>query len=304
MLSFKPINDENREEILADLINIVPDSDADYIAEIFDSLLDDDTSEYAVTASFGCLLVRVFDDGYSFIYPIDVCETADPISAVSAIREYSVKEEIPLVFCDLPADSIGTILPLFRHASLDAQDPDGENYTLRIISEAAAISDIPTIEVDDEIVLDEMTENDDSLYARLCRDRETNKFWGYDDLADCDSSDDSYFRLVAEGEFSRGVAISFAIRYKGSFVGEATLYGFDLLGGCQCALRILPEMRRCAIASRSLSALISFGSRIGLLSVSATVMAENEASVALCKNRFDEYTTSDGLCTFTTIFDN
>ena len=305
MLSFTAVTEKNVDEIIENILKSLPDADSEYVEEIIESLISDEEIEYAASTFGGCIAIRVFDEGYSFIYPVEVCESADPASVVDEIRQYCVKEEIPLVFTDVPSEMLGSLLPMFRHANIDAADSSAESYTVKIISEASALDFIPTIEVDDEIVLDAMCESDDKDYATLCRDRETNAFWGYDDLADCTSSDDSYFREVAEGEFNRGVAISFAIRYKGSFVGEATLYRFNHLGDCQSALRILPRMRRRGIASRALSALISFGEKIGLTSVSATVMAKNVASVALCKNCFASFTSENGeLCTFTTIFEN
>lgn len=305
MLSFTPVTEENVKDILEKALNTMPDGDEGYLEEIIYSLVSDDGCEYAVSFSHGCVAIRVFDEGYSFIYPAEVCDGADALSLVNEIREYSVKEEIPLVFTDVPSDALGYLLPQFRHANVDAADSMGECYTVRILSEISSLDFIPTIEVDDEIVLTPMSCEDDEIYAAICRDKETNAFWGYDDLADCTSDEDSYFREVAEGEFSRGVAISFAIRYKGSFVGEATLYRFNLLGDCQSALRILPEMRRLGIASRALSAIINFGEKIGLTSVSATVMAKNEPSIALCKKCFASFAdTSDELCTFTRVFDN
>ena len=305
MLSFTAVTEKNVDETVEKVLKTLPDADGEYVEEIIGSLVSDEEIEYAVSTSHGCIAIRVFDEGYSFIYPVEVCSTADSASVADEIRRYCVKEEIPLVFTDVPSDALGTLLPMFRHANIDAADSAAESYTVKIISEASALDFVPTIDVDDEIVLDAMCESDDKSYAALCTDRETNAFWGYDDLADRTSSDDSYFREVAEGEFNRGVAISFAIRYKGSFVGEATLYRFNHLGDCQSALRILPEMRRLGIASRALCALILFGERIGLTSVSATVMAKNEASVALCKNCFASFTAEkDGLCTFTTVFDN
>ena len=305
MLSFTPLTEENREEIRKNLLLSIPEADGEYLEEILDSFDLDGECEFAISSFSGCLLIRVFDMGYSFIYPVEISDGADALSAIEEIRAYSVREDIPLCFTDVPSEALGDLLPLFRHANIDAADSFGESYTVRIISEASAIDRLPEIFVDDEITLDTLGEEDDSKYATLCRDKETNKFWGYDDLADCDSADDSYFREVAESEFSRGIAISFAIRYKGSFAGEATVYQFDHKGSAQCAIRVLPEMRGRKIASRTLFALVNYGEKIGLVRICATVMPENEASVNLCKNHLpltDQ--TEEGYLLFYKEFDN
>ena len=221
------------------------------------------------------------------------------------IRQYTIKEEIPLVFTDVPAECLGNLLPLFRHANLDASDHFADSYTVRILSEAAALDELPVIEVDDEIMLVPPKEEDDAAYAELCRDKETNKYWGYDDLADCENPDDSYFREVAEMEFARGVAISLSILYNGEFAGEATLYHFDLLGGCQCAIRLLPAMRRLGIATRSLGALIEFAEFIGLCRVGSIVMEDNISSINLFAKHFSEIEPErEGLRSFSKEFDN
>lgn len=304
MLSFTPITNETADELIEYITKQLPEADGEYVEEIICSFLDDEECECAAAPSCGCLALRVFEDGYSFIFPVAVCDEADPIRVIDQIREYSIKEEIPLVFTDVPSEALGDLLPIFRHANIDAADFEAETYTVRIISEAQALDSLPTIRVDDEITLAPMSEIDDAAYATLCRDKDTNAFWGFDDLADCDSPEDKYFREVAEGEFSRGVAISLAIRYKGRFAGEATLYHFDYLGDCQCAIRVLPEMRNRAIASRTLGALLRFGEGIGLTSLSSTVMAENKASIALCKKHLDEIVSEEEICRFSKRFDN
>ena len=305
MLSFTPLTPDNTDERIEAILSSLPSADEDYVAEIIESLASDDECEYAVSWHSGCLAVRVFDSVYSFIYPIEISEEGDASSLVDKIREYSVKEEIPLIFTDVPSENLGDLLPFFRHANIDAADAEGTYYTVRIISEAAALDELPTIKVDDEIVLDPLTEEDDEAYAALCKDRKTNKFWGFDDLADCDDPSDSYFREVAEGEFARGVAISLAIRYKGSFVGEATLYHFNHLGDCQCAIRVIPAMLRLGIATRTLGALVDYAREIGLTGISSTVMEENIPSRKLCAKHMDEIESpKEGYCTFTRDFTN
>lgn len=287
MLSFKILNEENRDEILDRLTLEMPDADGDYMVEIADSLLENDDCEYGVAASHGCLLIRIFDEKYYFIYPVAVCEEADESLAAYSVREYAVKEEIPLIFTDVPSDELSNLIPLFRHANVDAQDEDRDSFTVKILSEASIFDSIPTLEFDG-VVLDELTENDDVLYASLCKDDETNAFWGYDYSADAEDPEDSYFREMAENEFARGVAMTFAVRENNRFVGEASLYAFDLIGGCECAVRILPELRGRGVATRALIALRNLASNMGLVNLYATVDERNEPSKKLFGKIFPE----------------
>lgn len=287
MLSFKIITEENKDQIIDSLTVGMADADLEYISEIIDSLLDEDDSEYAVSSSHGCLLVRVFDGRYSFIYPVAVCEEFDEALAAYSLRQYAVKEEIPLVYIDVPREELGNLLPLFRHANVDAQDEDCQFFTVKIMSEVSLLDVIPHVDFG-EITLDRIVEDDDGVYAALCKDRDTNKFWGYDYSTDKESPEDSHFREMAENEFERGVAIAFAVRVNGKFVGEAALYAFDLLGGCECAVRILTEYRGRGIATGVLSALRSIAARMGLQNLYATVDAKNEASKKLFEKCFDE----------------
>ena len=285
MLSFKIIDSENRDEIIDALTLGIENADLEYIDEIVDSLLEDSESEYALAISHGCLLIRVFDSEYSFIYPVAICDGAEESLAAYSIREYAVKQELPLVYTDLPAGEIGSIAPLFRHVNIDAQDEDGESFRLRVMSEIMLLREFPT-EILEGLTLDALREEDDGIYAALCKDKDTNSFWGYDYSCDNEDPDDSYFREMAENELDRGVAIAFAVRLNGALVGEAALYSFDLLGGCECAVRILPEYRGRGIATGSLRALKKICEKMGLINMYATVDSRNKASIALCNGFF------------------
>jgi RimJ/RimL family protein N-acetyltransferase len=277
----------------------MPDSDVEYMCGIIDSLLEDDECEYALSHSHGCLLVRVFDDRYSFIYPIAVCEEADERIAAELIRKYAVREEIPLVYTDVPREGLSNLISLFRHVNVDCADDCGESFTVRAVSEASLFDEMPEVKLDG-VILNSLTEADDYDYARLCKDKDTNVFWGYDYESDEKNPADSYFREMAENEFLRGVAMSFAVRVDGIFAGEADLYAFDLIGGCQCGVRILPEYRGRGIASATLRALKEIAKEMGLLNLSATVDERNEISKKLFNNHFDFCQSSQGILKYYT----
>ena len=287
MISFIIIKEENKDEVLDRLLVKMPEADFEYATEIIDSLPLDEECEYAISASNGCLLIRIFDKKYLFVYPVALSDDADESLAAYSIREYAVKEEIPLIYTEVPSEALASLIPLFRHVNVDAQDEEGESFVVKVMSEVSMLEVVPAIDYE-EITLDEICESDDASYAELCKDKETNRFWGYDYSADEESPEDAYFRNMAQNEFDRGVAIAFAIRVEEKFVGEAALYAFDLLGGAECAVRILPEYRGRGIATKTVHALKTVAEGIGLLKLYATVDSRNEASKKLFDKCFEE----------------
>lgn len=287
MISFKILTEESAESLFEEISAAIPDVDSEFLSENIEMMLDDE-SEYALSHASGCLLVRIFDGEYSFAYPIAMVDTAEPMLAVDQIRLYAIKEEIPLVLCDVPSEELGVLLPHFRHANIDASDPDGECYTVRIISEVSALDDTPIVNGPGAVCLTPLTAADDKLYFKLCTDPETNKYWGYDYSADEPNPTVGYFRECAERDFALGNAICLAVRANGEFAGEATLYGFDLLGGCECAVRLLPDFRHNGYAAESLNLLKRLAKSIGLVYLSATVDVENRPSVKMTGRCLDE----------------
>ena len=286
MLVFTTLTAENSDLLLQRIIDDIPNADSEYLGEIISSLIEDCETEYALSTCGDCLAVRLFDNRYSFLYPIQLCDDADVVSAIIAIRDYAVKEEIPLIYTDVPVEELGVIIPIFRHANIDAADADCASYNLSVLTEVSLMDSVPRIYIDD-ITLDAHRAEDDSKLARLCRDAETNKYWGYDFALDAPEADDAYFRITAEEEFNRGVALSFAVRLEDDFVGEAILYSFNGSGECDIAVRILPEYRRRGIGSTVIKRLIEFCSDIGMVRVRCRVNSANKSSVKMCRGCFE-----------------
>lgn len=287
MISFKPLTEGSVSELLSRIESSLSDADISYARECLDMLsADSEEREYGICLCCGCLLARAFDGFYYFTYPIPLCDEADCLAAVDEIRAYAVKEEIALVLSDIPREEIGGLLSLFRHINLDSEDEDNQCFTLRALSEAAMLDELPTV-VGGAVELMPLTPEDDEIYARLAKDRQTNKYWGYDFSLDNPDPSDSDFRATAEEEFARGVAICLAVRVEGAFAGEAILYGFDLLGGCECAVRLLPAFRRKGYATEALRGLKTLARRIGLVYLCASVSVENKPSIKMTEKVLD-----------------
>ncbi len=289
MISFKVLTEQVKRDLLKEIRLDDPLADADLASDNLDMLLSNESdTEYAVSKALGCLLVRIFDGEYKFMYPLSLSGGAKPADAVMEIRAYAVKEEIPLVFSSVPSRSLGSLARKFRHLNIDAEDRRCRYYTVRIMNELSLLDEIPTVVGASGITLTPITPEDDADYTRLCADKDTNALWGYDYSRDEPEPDSSYFRESAEEEFCRSAALCLAVRHKGVFIGEAVLYYFDMLGGCDCAVRLLPEFRRKGHATRALRCLRALAKGMGLLTLGASVDIHNEASIRMTKKVLPE----------------
>lgn len=296
MISFKILDKDSIEELIGRAYAELG-CDRDEAAEVLSSFLSmtDDDVEVGVSAHSGCILARTFDMGrYSFVYPIMMGEGADPRSAVEEIRAYAVKEEIPLCFTDVPREDLGELLPLFRHATVDAEDPLSQSYRVAVESECGMLDEIPAAE-GERISLGPITERDAHAMAALARDAETNAYWGYDYMSDVGEVDDGYFYNNACLEFSRGCAMTLAVRLDGEFIGELVIWGFDFKGGAEVAVRILPDKRGEGLGSEAMSLALSIASKIGVTVLRGRVDERNAASLGMMDKYFKRCDTSDGI---------
>ena len=234
----------------------------------------------AVAEYAGGRVNRIYDGrGYSFTYLSEEC--------AEAVREYALREEIPLVFVGVPREALGALLSGYRHADIDAEDSGSLTYRVSLKSEISLISEFPTAECSG-VVLGEILDKDIPDYARLSRETADLGVWGYDYREDIKEPSDEYFLSEARADFARGAAMSLAVRYEGKFIGEAVLYRFDLSGGADIAIRLLPEWRSRGLGSHALSALLSVAEDIGLVKLRAEVMHRNLPSIALFSSFMDE----------------
>lgn len=299
MISFKILTPESLGEILTDIFENIPTADREYTSDTLRLFSEDDRGyEYAISHSHGCLLFRKFDDEYTFSYPMKICDSSDPVKAALEIRAYAVKEEIPLFFYDVRNSEVGSLVTNFRHVSIDAQDRNGWFYEVRVLNELMLTDEIPEYIDFFGFSLTPFTPEDDEDYARLCMDKESNEFWGYDYSEDEPNPDKSYFREVAETEYEYSRALCLALRYKGEFLGEGTLYYFDYMGGCECAVRILPEHRKKGYASRAMHLLKTIARRMGVVYLKASVDIRNAASLRLTEKFLYEEERTDSFVNY------
>lgn len=296
MISFKILTSESRRSLEEWIYVEIPLVQREYVSEIFDSLAEEDC-ETAVSVFADCLLIRIFDGEYLFSYPVAMTDLADEGLAVEQLRAYAVKEEVPLTLCDVPAECVRWVREYFPHTDSFAESDSGESYTVRVLSELM-LTDTPPCGRGERLEITELRTEDESEYARLCRDEETNRYWGYDFRDDNPGLDDGFFLRSAEEEYSLGVAVSLAIRERGHFVGETVLYAFDLRGGAEFAVRILPEYRGRGYATEALAVLKNIALCLGLNTLYTTIDRNNTASVRAFEKRFSLIEDNDKILRF------
>ena len=287
MLSFKIITAENKEELKETLSVGLTANEKEELCEIIASVdLSEDDVEYAIAVSQGCVLLRVFDMGrYFFVFPIEISDTARHDKAIECINEYARFEEIDLTFVDVPGEALSSFVG-FRHMDVDAEDREASTYRVRIKTECDFLTEIPSYN-GDRVKLNALTEADIHDYARLSKDKNVNKYWGYKYSDDVKSPSDEYFFENARGEFASHISLTMAIRVGDKFVGEAILYAFDGRGRADVAIRILPEYQRQGYAREALCALVGIAEKIGLTSLRAKIKSENTPSLSLFENCAD-----------------
>ena len=286
MISFDILSSDNYGEIARTIEEKCPNADLGYVLDIARQLAgSDDGCEYALSIASGCLLIRVFDDRYFFLYPEPVSEDFNISEALNEIRLYAVREEIGLTLCEVPRDDLKKTRELFAHTDYSEEDYDGELFTVEVLNELDLAESLPTLS-GERVSITPLDLSDSEKYALLCRDAETNRFWGYNYADDAPDCEDSYFFENAMTELSRSVAVSFAIRHGDELIGEALLYAFDFLGGAECAIRLLPEYRGRGLSSECVALLCDAAKALSLRCVYATVSIENHASMHLFKKSF------------------
>lgn len=285
MISFKILDNETLNSIVNELSKKLSENEAETLFEIANSLNlgEEEDVEFAISISSGCALFRIFDLGrYFFLFPYELSEHADIASAIEEISEYAMREEIELVFSDVPFSEIYRFSS-YRHMDIDAEDPFSQSYRVRIKTECQLCEEIPE-ESGVRVKLNAIKETDIPLFAKLSKDENVNKYWGYDYKEDEKTPSDEYFFENASRDFMLGTAMSMAIRYKDSFIGEATLYAFDGKGGAEFSIRLLPEYHGMGLGREAVSLLMDVARKIGLVRLYAKVLLENERSLAMMKS--------------------
>ena len=159
--------------------------------------------------------------------------------------------------------------------------PDHLGAKVRVLArnELCALDTVPLLKTE-RLVLDAIREEDQAAYSRLCLDEARNRWWGYDYHDDLEGElTEDYFLTVAREDFRNKLAVNFAIRLDGAFIGEAVLYRFDYRGGAELGCRILPEYAGNGYGAEAFRRAADWSLyNLGLYCLRAKCFHENEAS--------------------------
>ncbi len=155
----------------------------------------------------------------------------------------------------------------------------GAKVRIRVRNELAYLDKIPLL-TSERLTLDAMNEGDKEAYNRLCLDDERNRWWGYDYRKDLKGElTEDYFLEVTKQDFQNKLAVNFAIRREGTFIGEAVLYNFDYKGSAELGCRILPEYAGNGYGAEAFRRAAEWSiSQLGLYRLKGKCYKENEAS--------------------------
>ena len=297
MITFVDIKDAEMLHALIDRLGVERD---EYLGELIESFTDlaGEVPEVALSFAGGCMLVRIYDeDRYLFIFPIALSDDAYVAVALDALAEYIRREMLTFVMSDVPRDGLELVSAMFPHVDAMAYEDDDDLFAVAVKNELDMVEEYPTVTVGD-VTLSPLTDADTAAYTALCSDRELNKYWGYDDLADNPTADPEIFMLTAEREKRESIALSLAIRRGGSYLGEAVIYDFDFKEGAEIGIRILPEFHGGGLGLVALDGLIKYARELGLTTLRARVRAENTAAIRMTKKRMAEVKREDGVVHF------
>lgn len=262
---------------------------SDDLRVMLDSFLElaDEGIEAAVAIRCGCLLVRIFADGeYSFVSPIELEDGASVADALKLVREYAVRQMLPLIFTDVPRSDLEYYQSFFKMPEARAYPEDEDTFFVSVISECNGVDKTPSLYTE-RLILGEISEEHLPSYARLSRDKDVNRYWGYDVSADNKEDVDEFFLEVASRELDISQAITLGIFFDGALIGEAVIYAFDFTGGASFGIRLLPEYHGKGFGTEALGAVISYSRELGLDYLCADVMRENTKSIKMMEKYFD-----------------
>jgi len=159
-------------------------------------------------------------------------------------------------------------------------------------SELDDLDAVPRLETE-RLALDGLTEADKAAYNALCLDDERNRWWGYDYREDLHGElTEDYFLDVANSDFSKRMAVNFAVRLEGQLIGEAVLYNLDWRGGAELGCRIAPAYAGHGYGTEAFAAAAEWALySLGLDRVVAKCYKENTASYKMlssCMRRSGE----------------
>ena len=155
----------------------------------------------------------------------------------------------------------------------------GQKIRISVRNELHDLDEVPTLS-SDRLTFDAIGEEDKEAYNRLCLDDVRNRWWGYDYRQDLfEELTEDYFLNVVRRDFAAKLAVNFAVRLDGKFIGEVVLYRFNARGEGELGCRILPEYSGSGYGTEAFACVANWTLySLGLRRLLAKCYHENEAS--------------------------
>lgn len=284
MISFLVVDKKNKNEIL----KIFKEENRAEAEEYIDSALDFGYEEVAVCRYMELLIFRIYDgEYYTFISPIPLSDASDEMDGVCAVREYAVKEDIPLFFADVPLYLLEDMDAYFADIDYTISE-DRESADVTVNSPADLSVRIPTIECD-RVTIAGLTSDEIEEFAYLSTEESGLRYYGYSYSSEVENPSPDYFYERQLYDYTVGLAMTFGVYFEGGLIGECVLHHFDLIGGAEISIRLMPEYRGLGFGREILLAIIRHKSILDIETLYATVHIDNTPSVRLFSSVMDEY---------------
>lgn len=160
-------------------------------------------------------------------------------------------------------------------------------YVVLIQSELLYVDMVPNIKTQ-RLTLNEIKEEDASVYNKLCLDDDRNIYWGYDFRDDLEEEyvgkdlPQDYFYQVARKDFEERMCLNLAIRLDDRFIGEVVLYNANYRGSIEIGARIFKEYEGHGYGTEAIKEASEWAIyAAGFRKVVAKCFKENDASYAM-----------------------
>ena len=161
-----------------------------------------------------------------------------------------------------------------------------DKYNLAIHRSFDGLSAYPKITTP-RLVLKEIEDADAEAFARLAKDDELNKYWGYDwrENATEAEPDAMWFLQDVRKDFKQKNELPLGIYWEDKLIGEVVLHNFGYRAEAEIGMRVLPEYRGRGFAREALIHLMDYGFvKLNLERIEAKCFKENAASAYTLKS--------------------
>ena len=157
-----------------------------------------------------------------------------------------------------------------------------DKYNLAIHRPIDTLSKFPEIRTQ-RLVLKKIGKEDTAEYARLARDEELNRYWGYDWKKDApEDVADEWFLKDVYTDFKNKDEIRLGIYSEGTLIGEATLYNFGYRAEAEFGVRVSKEYQGRGFAKEAAIGLCGYGfSVLNLERIEAKCYKPNQPSAKM-----------------------